>query len=109
LFLQDLADNRRSIAASRPDGEALTHFCYPSGDYRGELVNWLREAGIRYATTCVPGLAGASTEWLLLPRFLDAGAHSLEAFEAWATGFAELLPRRRRNRLDLSRLRATTE
>jgi peptidoglycan/xylan/chitin deacetylase (PgdA/CDA1 family) len=109
LFLQDLADNRRSIAAIRPNGQALTHFCYPSGDYRGELVNWLREAGIRYATTCVPGLAGIASEWLLLPRFLDAGGHSIEAFEAWTTGFAALLPRRRRNRLDLSRLRSTLQ
>jgi peptidoglycan/xylan/chitin deacetylase (PgdA/CDA1 family) len=109
LFLQDLADNRRSISTSRPHGHPLIHFCYPSGDYRGELVNWLREAGIRYATTCVPGLAGVASEWLLLPRFLDAGAHSIEAFEAWTTGFAALLPRRRQNRLDLSRLRQTPQ
>jgi peptidoglycan/xylan/chitin deacetylase (PgdA/CDA1 family) len=107
VFLRDLADNRHTITKIRPKGHALIHFCYPSGDYRGELLNWLREAGIQYATTCVPGLAGLKSESLLLPRFLDAGPHSIEAFEAWTTGFAALLPRRRRNRLDLSRLRAT--
>ena len=66
-------------------GRSATHFCYPSGDYSRDFLPWLRQLGIRSATTCVPGLA------------------SDFSFDAWLDGTAVLLPRRRAWRLDPTR------
>ncbi|MEO7963531.1 MAG: hypothetical protein ABIT38_06425, partial [Gemmatimonadaceae bacterium] len=55
-----------------------------------------KAADVATATTCDPGIASPSSDPLMLPRFIDTSAQSPEAFEAWASGFAELLPRRTR-------------
>ncbi|MEP6917117.1 MAG: polysaccharide deacetylase family protein [Acidobacteriota bacterium] len=101
LFARELVENAAKIREMRGDADPLTHFSYPNGEYRGQLLPWLREFGVRFATTCVPGIASAQDEPLLLPRFVDSGGHSMTTFEAWASGFAALLPRRRIHRLDL--------
>lgn len=104
LFIREISDNVRVTQDLLGSTEPLEHFCYPSGDYSGEFLGWLRECGVRYATTCVPELATAHCNPLLLPRFVDTMGQSNLAFEAWATGFASLLPRRRQYRLDSARL-----
>ena len=93
LFLRELRDNAERIRALRGDISPLDHFCYPSGVYEDSFLPWLREAGVQYATTTVPGLASPSDNPLLLPRMVDTTARSALAFEAWASGFAALLPR----------------
>jgi hypothetical protein len=70
------------------------------------MLPWLREFGVRYATTCVPGIAGPDDDPLLLPRFADSCRQSATTFEAWTSGFAAWLPRRREHRLDARRLDA---
>ena len=104
LFRRELTENACWIRKMRGSAAALNHFCYPSGEYRGELLPWLREFGVQYATTCVPGIAGPQDEPLLLPRFVDSCRQSLVTFEAWASGFAAWLPRRRQHRLNLGLL-----
>ena len=101
LFRRELAENACRIREMRGSATELNHFSYPSGEYRGELLPWLREFGVHYATTCVPGIAGPQDHPLLLPRFVDSCQHSLATFEAWTSGFAAWLPRRRQHRLDL--------
>jgi peptidoglycan/xylan/chitin deacetylase (PgdA/CDA1 family) len=101
LFQRELEDNACRIREMRGSSAELRHFSYPSGDYRGELLPWLREFGVQYATTCVPGIAGPDDEPLLLPRFVDSCRHSVTTFEAWTSGFAAWLPRRRRHRLNV--------
>lgn len=98
LFQRELADNASKIRQMRGASAELNHFAYPDGVYRAEMLPWLREFGVQYATTCVPGVAGPEDNPLLLPRFVDSGAHSMTTFEAWTTGFAEWLPRRRKHR-----------
>ncbi|HEY2855858.1 MAG TPA: polysaccharide deacetylase family protein [Gemmatimonadaceae bacterium] len=93
LFLRELQENADRIRALRGDVVNLAHFCYPSGVYEHAFLPWLREAGVQYATTTVPGLASPSDDPLLLPRMVDTTARSALAFEAWASGFAALLPR----------------
>jgi peptidoglycan/xylan/chitin deacetylase (PgdA/CDA1 family) len=107
LFVRELRDNADRVRALRGASASLTHFCYPSGVYDGAFLPWLRESGIEYATTCVPGIAAVGDDSLLLPRFIDSGAHSTATFEAWASGFAAWLPKRRAHRLDRSLLRPT--
>jgi peptidoglycan/xylan/chitin deacetylase (PgdA/CDA1 family) len=107
LFLRELRDNAARIRAVTGGREALTHFCYPSGVYESSFLPWLREAGVAYATTCVPGIASAADNPLLLPRLIDTAARSATGFEAWASGFAALLPKRRAHRLDYDRLHST--
>jgi hypothetical protein len=104
LFLRELTDNAVRIRAVAGEREALTHFCYPNGVYEGAFLPWLREAGVEYATTCMPGLASGADNPLLLPRLIDSAARSETAFEAWASGFAAFLPKRRAYRLDHDRL-----
>lgn len=102
-FRRELVDNRVRIEALT-EGRTPRHFCYPSGDYDGAFLGWLRAEGVRTATTCIPGLASVESEPLLMPRFVDTELQPAAAFEAWASGFAELLPRSRQYQLDPARL-----
>ena len=104
LFTREITDNAEEIRQLRGAHVTLDNFCYPSGVYYGEFLPWLREAGVRYATTCIPDLAGDDTEPLLIPRLVDTMSQSATVFESWTSGFAALLPRRRMYKLDASRL-----
>lgn len=105
LFTRELRENIRRIRALRGDSARLAHFCYPSGDYDGAFLSWLREAGVEYATTTLPGLASADHDPLLLPRLIDTAGRSEPAFETWASGVGEFFPKHSAHRLDRNRLR----
>ena len=99
-FRREIVDNRNRIRDLLPDGRELTHFCYPSGVYAGDFLPWLREEGVRYATTCIPDIIDVSSDPLLLPRFVDTEHQPIETFAAWVSGLASLLPRRHVYRLN---------
>lgn len=103
LFSREIVDNRTAIDALT-GGTPTRHFCYPSGDYWGEFLDWLPAHGVETATTCVPGLASAKANPLLLPRWLDTSTTPDIVFDAWLSGVADLLPRKRVNRIDPARL-----
>ncbi len=84
LFIREIRDNRDRIRDFT--GHDAFHFCYPSGDYAAEFLPWLRELGVRSATTCETGLASARSEPLLLPRVLDGEQVTPVEFEAWLCG-----------------------
>jgi len=84
LFIREIRDNRDRIRDFT--GHEAFHFCYPSGDYAPEFLPWLRELGVRSATTCETGLASARSEPLLLPRVLDGEQVTPVEFEAWLCG-----------------------
>lgn len=109
LFVREIKDNAEATRDILGNGAPLDHFCYPSGDYDGVFLAWLRECGVQYATTCVPDLATADSDPLLLPRFVDTMRQSDAAFEAWVSGFAALLPRKAENRLSAERLAGATQ
>ncbi|MGD1214221.1 MAG: polysaccharide deacetylase family protein [Terriglobales bacterium] len=93
-FKRNLNENRtyiQDLVGSSPD-----HFCYPSGRYKPEFLPWLRELGVKSATTCDPGLAFAKTDPLLVPRLVDTSYLSTLEFESWLVGVGEFLPRRPR-------------
>jgi peptidoglycan/xylan/chitin deacetylase (PgdA/CDA1 family) len=104
LFVREIRDNARMIRELRGSANPLEQFCYPSGDYAGEFFDWLRECDVRYATTCVPDLACSDSDPMLVPRFIDTMLQSDTVFEAWASGFAALLPRKAEYQLDASRV-----
>jgi peptidoglycan/xylan/chitin deacetylase (PgdA/CDA1 family) len=92
LFTRELVENRDRIArlrAVRP-----THFCYPGGVYRPDMLPLLREQGVRSATTCVSGYVTCATDPLQAPRFLDKMVTPDAVFRGWLSGLAALLPRR---------------
>jgi hypothetical protein len=93
LFRREIVDNRESIRAMT--GSEAAHFCYPSGAYDGAFLPWLEELGVASAMTCDVGYASRDSERLLLPRLLDVSSLSHVEFEAWLTGVAAALPRRR--------------
>jgi peptidoglycan/xylan/chitin deacetylase (PgdA/CDA1 family) len=92
LFRKEIADNRRSLQGL---GETAIHFCYPSGIYRPEFLDWLQKERVVSATTCDAGLVSKQSNPLLLPRLVDTSARSEIEFEAWLTGVASLLRARR--------------
>ena len=96
LFGREISDNRLSLAAVGIGAGELEHFCYPNGEVRPELPTWLKQDGIRSATTCVPGIVDSACDPLLLPRFVDTQDVSPVKFQAWLCGAAALMPRRRR-------------
>lgn len=93
LFRREIVDNRDCIRAMT--GREAAHFCYPSGAYDGAFLPWLEELGVASAMTCDVGYASRDSERLLLPRMLDVSSLSRVEFEAWLTGVAAALPRRR--------------
>ena len=93
LFVREIRDNRQWLVSKT--GSRPCHFCYPSGQHRGEFLPWLRAEGVVSATTCDCGLATRSCEPLLLPRVLDFMHTTEDEFEGWLSGFSSLLPHRR--------------
>ncbi len=71
-------------------GKTPTHFCFPSGQYSSQHVNWLTRLKIESATTCDPGLNGPGSCLMLLKRALDSDCVSDITFEAEVSGFREL-------------------
>lgn len=92
-FARELTDNARAIRDARGEHVTLDQFCYPSGVYHAQGFGWLREQGVRCATTCDAALASSGTDPLLIPRYVDSMEQSAVTFEAWVSGFAALLPR----------------
>lgn len=92
LFLREIDDNRRRI--EEITGHKAEHFCYPSGVTHPAFPPWLREKGVRTATTCVPGLAEHHTDALLLPRVVDHCNLSEVEIESWMSGVSQYLIRR---------------
>ena len=92
-MLADLDENRERLESytSTPP----QHFCYASGVHLPQHIEYLKEFGMRSATTCHRGLCTAWTNPLLLPRFIDTMATPEIEFRAWLAGTASLLPRRR--------------
>jgi peptidoglycan/xylan/chitin deacetylase (PgdA/CDA1 family) len=103
LFHREVVDNRDFLAGvGQPHAH---HFCYPSGVYSEEFLPWLRELGVRSATTCDPGLASRGSQLLLLPRLMDSSSLSEVEFEGWLHGVSHMLPRRPRRREPLLDMR----
>lgn len=101
-FIAEIDQNRRLIQDMTDTDERRVHFCYPSGANRPDFLAWLSEAGVRSATTCIHGFSNRSSNPLLLPRLLDQYSLSDDEFEAWVTGFAMLMPKRRMTSLDVA-------
>lgn len=93
-FAREILDNRTRIEALTH--RSASHFCYPSGVYRRQFLEWLAASGVESATTCDPGMTTVESPPLLLPRLVDTEGLSDITFEAWTSGVAELLPRRTR-------------
>jgi len=92
LFVREIRDNREAILSIT--GVEPQHFCYPCGDYTPDFFPWLRQEGVRSATTCEPGFAAAGMEPMELPRLLDVNGMSSIEFGGWLAGFCAVLPRR---------------
>jgi len=89
---QQEIDENRAVLAPLTDA-ALTHLCYPSGEWSEKHLHLLPHAGIVSATTCDPGFNYHFTPRLALRRFLDAEHISDIEFEAELCGLLELLRR----------------
>jgi peptidoglycan/xylan/chitin deacetylase (PgdA/CDA1 family) len=92
-FSREVRENReviRSITGVDP-----IHFCYPGGNSLPEFGAWLSEAGVVSATTCESSMCRAGDNLYFLPRLLDLASTSDVEFDAWVSGIAAFLPRRR--------------
>jgi hypothetical protein len=93
MFLKEIEDNRRALAAV--SAAETVHFCYPGGKHKPEFERVLRTAGVESATTCKSGLASRRSNRFFLPRVLDTSGTAQIEFEAWISGLAAWVPRRR--------------
>lgn len=96
LFRREIRENRDLIVKAA--GGVRNHFCYPSGAYRPEFLDWLAKEDVISATTCDTGFATPGTNPLLLPRLVDTSARTGLEFESWLTGIGYFLSRRKRGR-----------
>jgi len=97
LFRKEISDNREHIAQS-VTGERR-HFCYPSGAYRPEFLQWLAAESVVSATTCDTGLVTAQSNPLLLPRLVDTTGRTELEFESWISGIGHFLSSHKKARL----------
>jgi peptidoglycan/xylan/chitin deacetylase (PgdA/CDA1 family) len=97
LFRSEIDENRRHI--SDVIGGKRKHFCYPSGAYRPEFMEWLSREDVISATTCDTGFATPESNPLLLPRFVDTSRRTDLEFESWVNGIGHFLSQRKRARL----------
>ena len=93
LFRKEIDDNKVRIRASA--NSEPVHFCYPSGVYRQEFLDWLKKEEVASATTCDVGLVTKATNKLLLPRFVDTYDRTEVEFESWLSGIGSLIAMRR--------------
>jgi peptidoglycan/xylan/chitin deacetylase (PgdA/CDA1 family) len=91
LFRQEIRDNRAQISTTISG--LKQHFCYPSGAYRPEFLEWLSAENILSAATCDPGFATAQSHPLLLPRLVDTTGRTDAEFESWVSGAGAFLTR----------------
>lgn len=85
----EILDNRTALQTVRERG--YVDFCYPSGNYHQELLPWLRDLGVRSATTCAPGFNYPGSCPYQLGRFLDGEPVSDLEFEAELCGVLEIM------------------
>jgi peptidoglycan/xylan/chitin deacetylase (PgdA/CDA1 family) len=97
LFRREIRDNR--VRITNAIGGSRNHFCYPSGSYRPEFLDWLAKEEVISATTCDTGFATSQTNPLLLPRLVDTTGRTDLEFESWLSGVGHFLSRRKRARL----------
>lgn len=93
LFRREISENRDRIRALT--GTQPTHFCYPSGVYRREFLEWLNQENVVSATTCDAGLVSRHDDRFLLPRFVDTTGRTQLEFESWLSGVGSLIAVRR--------------
>jgi peptidoglycan/xylan/chitin deacetylase (PgdA/CDA1 family) len=87
----EIDENRRVLA--QVWGVPRRHFCYPSGEYEQEQLDWLKPLGIDSATTTKSGFTRPGRSPYELSRFLDSEKVSALEFEAEMCGLFELIRR----------------
>jgi peptidoglycan/xylan/chitin deacetylase (PgdA/CDA1 family) len=97
LFRKEIRENRERIAQSTSG--ARRHFCYPSGAWRPEFLDWLKAEDVISATTCDTGIATPQSNRLLLPRLVDTTGRTDLEFESWVNGVGQFLSSGKRARL----------
>jgi peptidoglycan/xylan/chitin deacetylase (PgdA/CDA1 family) len=93
-FLEDVQLSRERIAAMT--GSEPGHFCYPDGIYTKECADWLRDFGIKSATTCEVGLYGHDKDPMLIPRLIVTSSITDIDFESWLVGIGAVISHYRR-------------
>ncbi len=85
----EIAENKRVL--EKILGHTLSHFCYPDGSWASHQWPWLSAAGVKSATTCLPGLNHQDTPLFALRRYLDCERLTATEFEAEMSGYAKFL------------------
>lgn len=88
-FIHEINRNRECI--ENITNVTPEHFCYPSGKYTSDNINYLNKLNIKTATTCNKGFCSAKSKHLELPRFLDGEHIPQIIFEAEVSGVMEII------------------
>lgn len=88
----EIETNRRALVQLLGGEEnRFCHFAYPSGEHRRQSADTLEQLGIASSTTLEFGLASPHTSRQMLPRFTDGEQVSELEFEAFLSGFMEIV------------------
>jgi peptidoglycan/xylan/chitin deacetylase (PgdA/CDA1 family) len=87
---QEIEDNRQALDRLLGPSSQRVHFCYPSGIFRPDCADILRQAGVVSATTTDSGFVWQDSNPYALPRILDGESVSDAEFEAELSGLLEI-------------------
>ena len=91
--VDEVEENRKLL--DEWTGKRCTQFCYPSGAYEPQHLEWLEGMGIQSAVTCDEGLNEPRGNPLLIKRYLDRNTWTDIEFEAAVSGVFDLAARTR--------------
>lgn len=84
VVLKEIEENRAYLEPLTDT--RLNHFCYPSGQWDRQQWEWLKEVGVRSATTCHIGFNDKNSPLLALNRYLDNNNITTNEFVAEVSG-----------------------
>lgn len=78
---REIAESYDCVNRNLPQGERLSTFCYPHGEYNADTLKIVQEIGFKYALSVIPGGNTVDTPAHELRRIEVSGMDNIKSFE----------------------------
>lgn len=78
---REIAESYDCVNRNLPQGERLSTFCYPHGEYNADTLKIVQELGFKCALSVIPGVNTADTPAHELRRIEVSGMDNVKSFE----------------------------